>query len=193
MSAVTLGGEAGAASAARQSSGYSLQEVAQRWRRLRERVRARPLPSDSARRKQAIVVLLSEALALTSLSACRYRRHSLADPGLTSEYQQYAQDAQCVAEEISAHIRALHREPVFEPIRLSPGWATTAEQETLLDMVLEDLIAARIALRSCREAVAHLQTQDRRTRTLFEAILAIQQEQVAGLARRHELLRGRDH
>jgi len=169
--------------------GYSLQELVQRWRRVRERLQGRSIPRDSAKRRPTMLALLSEALALTLLSACRYRRHSFAAPQLASEYLQYAHEAQGLAEEIAAYIRSFHAEPSFQPIHLHLGLAMAGEEETLVDMVAEDLIAARVAVRSCREAVARLQTQDRRTRILFEAILAIQEQQVAGLARRYALLR----
>jgi bacterioferritin (cytochrome b1) len=171
------------------AEGDSLQGLVQRWQRVREQVR-RPPARQRADRQRLIVLLLSDTLALTLLSACRYRKRALTDAALTADYLRYAHEAQCMAAEIAAYIRTLRAAPSFRPIHLSPGLRAPAQEDTLADLVTEDLIAARIAVRSCREVVACLEPRDRRrTRDLFDALLAIEQEHVAGLTELHERLR----
>jgi bacterioferritin (cytochrome b1) len=170
----------------------SLQELVQRWRRVRERLRDRPIPRGSEKRRAARLALLIETLALTWLCACRYRRHSPASPIFKSEYLAYAHEAQCVADEISGHIRTLNPAPAFWPIRRDLALVLTDKEETLVDMVTEDLIVARVAARSCREVMAYLQAHDQRLSALFGEILAIQGKQLVGLTRLYQVLRRSD-
>jgi bacterioferritin (cytochrome b1) len=170
--------------------GDSLQEVVQRWQRVRAQLQHRMPSSYRANRQQVILPLLSEALALALLCVCRYRKRSIADAFLTAHYLRYAHEAQCVAEEIAAYIHSLRAQPSFRPIQLREQLLVGgAEDEALPDLVAEDLIAGRIAVRSCREAVACLETRDRRTRELFEALLALHERHASGLARLHQQLR----
>lgn len=144
----------------------------------------------SAKRRAVLRALLSEVLAVSLLCAGRYRRHARHEPMLACEYQQYAQEAHWLAEEIAAYMRTLPAKPRFEPIAPGLVLAPLARGADAADIVAEDLIAARIAVRSCREAAACLQGQDRGTRTLFQALLAMQEAHVAGLTRMHRRLRG---
>jgi bacterioferritin len=56
------------------------------------------------------------------------------------------------------------------------------EGESLADMIEEDLIAERIVVESYSEIIQYLGDRDPMTRRLFESILAVAEQHVAGLA-----------
>lgn len=152
------------------------------------RRRARAHVEDGAitagyRADRAVVIeLLNEALATEIVCVLRYKRHfymaeGLHAEGAKAEFMQHAAEEQLHADQIAARIVQLGGEPDFAPEGLlTRSHSDYAEGETLLDMILEDLVAERIAIDSYGEMIRWIGDGDPTTRRMLEGILAMEEE-----------------
>ena len=71
----------------------------------------------------------------------------------------------------------LRGEPNFSPEGLaSRAHAEYVEEDDLIDMIKEDLVAERIAIDSYREMIEYIGNKDTTTTRMLEGILAMEEE-----------------
>lgn len=138
--------------------------------------------------RETVINLLNEALATEIVCTLRYKRHYYMADGLNAsiaaaEFLEHAQQEQQHADWLAERIVQLGGAPNFSPEGLqSRSHAEYVEGDTLKEMVMEDLIAERIAIDSYREMAAYLSDKDPTTRRIFEEILAQEEEHADDMA-----------
>ncbi|APW42426.1 ferritin-like domain-containing protein [Rhodoferax saidenbachensis] len=140
-----------------------------------------------------VIKQLNEALATELLCVLRYRRHYFMAKGIhaksvAAEFLAHSNEEQAHADRIAARIVQLGGAPDFAPDGLAGrSHAEYVEGDTLNDMILEDLVAERIAIDSYRDMITFLGHDDPTTSTLLKEILAVEEEHAEELA---DLLEG---
>jgi bacterioferritin len=176
-----------------------LGNIADIRRRARRHIQQRTASAGHCSDREAVLRLLNAALATELACAQRYHGYAVMDPDavddvLRSEFMKHAQAEQNHVDRIAARIVELGGEPNLAPVHAcahADGGAY-AEDESLTDMLAEDLIAERIAIDTYREIIRFLGEQDPPTRQLFESILTVEQEHAEGLASLRENMRRQD-
>ena len=132
--------------------------------------------------RETVVKLLNEALATEIICVLRYKRHFFMATGINAEsvaaeFLQHANEEQGHADLIAQRIVQLGGAPNFSPEGLATrSHAEYVEDDTLLDMIREDLVAERIAIDSYREMITYAGNDDPTTRRMLEGILAMEEE-----------------
>lgn len=143
--------------------------------------------------RQRILQLLNESLATEWVCALRYKRHYYMASGIkasvaASEFLEHAEQELQHADKLAERIVQLGGEPDLNPDNLSRNsHAQYVAGNTLKEMVLEDLVAERIAIDSYREIIQYIGESDPTTRRIFEDILAQEEEHADDMA---DLLKG---
>lgn len=138
--------------------------------------------------RETVINLLNEALATEIVCTLRYKRHYYMATGLNAsvaatEFLEHAEQEQQHADWLAERIVQLGGAPDFSPEGLqSRSHAEYVEGDSLRDMVMEDLVAERIAIDSYREMAAYLSDKDPTTRRVFEEILAQEEEHADDMA-----------
>jgi bacterioferritin len=137
---------------------------------------------------QTVLRLLNEALATEIVCVLRYRRHYFVAEGIMAEaikkeFLAHAQEEQAHADQIAERIVQLGGDPNFDPT----GLATRAHSQYVADdsleeMIKEDLIAERVAIESYREMIRYMEGKDFTTRRMLEGILANEEEHAEEMA-----------
>jgi len=131
---------------------------------------------------QDVCKVLNDALATELVCVLRYKRHYFTAEGIHSEsvkkeFLEHAGEEQEHADRIAERIVQLGGKPDFDPAGLvSRSHAEYGASENLRDMIMEDLVAERVAIESYREIAQWLQGKDSTTRRLMEEILAVEEE-----------------
>jgi len=140
--------------------------------------------------KHAVVDVLNEALATEMVCVLRYKSHYYAAQGprgriTAEEFLEHANEEQDHADRIAERIDQLGG-----PIKLDPsGFAKRSHTEyvegsaDLKAMVVENLVAERVAIETYTEIVRWLGEHDVTTRRLMEDILAKEEEHADDLAK----------
>lgn len=132
--------------------------------------------------------ILNEALATELVCVLRYKRHYFMAKGIHSgtvkaEFLQHAAEEQQHADRIAERIVQLGGAPDFSPSNLlSRSHSEYVEGTTLRDMIVEDLVAERVAIDSYREIAAYFAPFDTTTRQMIEEIQAVEEEHADDLA-----------
>jgi bacterioferritin len=132
--------------------------------------------------------ILNEALATELVCVLRYKRHYFMAKGIHSgsvkaEFLQHAAEEQQHADRIAERIVQLGGSPDFSPDNLlSRSHSEYVEGSTLRDMIVEDLVAERVAIDSYREIAAYFAPFDTTTRQMIEEIQAVEEEHADDLA-----------
>jgi len=143
--------------------------------------------------RQTILRLLNESLATEWVCALRYKRHYYMASGIkasvaAAEFLEHANQELEHADKLAERIVQLGGEPDLNPDNLSKNsHAQYVAGRDLKEMVLEDLVAERIAIDSYRESVRYIGETDPTTRRIFEDILAQEEEHADDMA---DLLKG---
>jgi bacterioferritin len=151
-------------------------------RRAREHVGDGPVTADYDLDPRQVVQLLNEALATELVCVLRYKRHYYMAQGIKArfaaeEFLEHATQEAEHADRIAERIVQLGGEPDFDPDSLTQRSHAQYHQGTdLKEMLLEDLVAERIAIESYREMVRFLGDHDPTTRRMLEEILAVEEE-----------------
>jgi bacterioferritin len=130
-----------------------------------------------------VIATLNEALATELVCMLRYKRHQFmaasvgAAPvdaaSVAAEFMAHALDEMTHADLLAGRIVELDGEPNFSPDGLAArSHAEYVEGDSLASMIMENLIAERIAIESYHEAIFCLGDQDPTTRRVLEEILA---------------------
>ncbi|MCM2322725.1 MAG: bacterioferritin [Oligoflexia bacterium] len=137
---------------------------------------------------ETAIRLLNEALATELVCVLRYKHHYHAASGLQSEsvaaeFAEHAREEEMHADQLATRIKQLGGNANFNPQGLlSRSHAEYHEGERLLDLIVEDLVAERIAIESYREMVHYFGDRDPTSRRLLEEILAKEEEHADDLA-----------
>jgi bacterioferritin len=151
-------------------------------RHAREQVSDGPVTADYGLDPREVVQLLNEALATELVCTLRYKRHYYMAQGIKArfaaeEFQEHAQQEAEHADRIAERIVQLGGEPDFNPDSLTGrSHAQYHDGTGLREMLVEDLVAERIAIESYREMVRYLGDRDPTTRRMLEEILAVEEE-----------------
>ncbi|MCW2268411.1 Bacterioferritin [compost metagenome] len=143
--------------------------------------------------RETILRLLNESLATEWVCALRYKRHYYMASGIKAsvaaeEFLEHATQELEHADKLAERIVQLGGEPDLNPDNLSKNsHAQYVAGKNLKDMVLEDLVAERIAIDSYREIIQYIGESDPTTRRIFEDILAQEEEHADDMA---DLLKG---
>ncbi|MBA1194038.1 bacterioferritin [Pseudomonas entomophila] len=132
--------------------------------------------------REEILRLLNESLATELVCTLRYKRHYFMASGIKAsiaaeEFLEHANQEAEHADRLAERIVQLGGEPDFNPDNLSRNsHAQYVAGTTLREMVLEDLVAERIAIDSYREIIKYIGDKDPTTRRIYEDILAQEEE-----------------
>ncbi|HWD33783.1 MULTISPECIES: ferritin-like domain-containing protein [Pseudomonas] len=143
--------------------------------------------------REKILRLLNESLATEWVCALRYKRHYYMASGIKAsvaaeEFLEHATQELEHADKLAERIVQLGGEPDLNPDNLSKNsHAQYVAGKNLKEMVLEDLVAERIAIDSYREIIQYIGESDPTTRRIFEDILAQEEEHADDMA---DLLKG---
>ncbi|MCY1407531.1 bacterioferritin [Pseudomonas alkylphenolica] len=143
--------------------------------------------------REKILRLLNESLATEWVCALRYKRHYYMASGIKAsvaaeEFLEHATQELEHADKLAERIVQLGGEPDLNPDNLSKNsHAQYVAGKNLKEMVLEDLVAERIAIDSYREIIQYIGEADPTTRRIFEDILAQEEEHADDMA---DLLKG---
>jgi len=143
--------------------------------------------------RDKVLNLLNDALATELVCTLRYKRHYFMASGIKAtvaaeEFLEHANQEAEHADKLAERIVQLGGEPDFNPDSLSKrSHAQYVAGSTLKEMVLEDLVAERIAIDSYREIIQYIGEKDPTTRRIFEDILAQEEEHADDMA---DLLKG---
>ena len=151
-------------------------------RRAREHIEQGPITSSYGADRQRVIDVLNEALATELVCVLRYKRHYFTATGLdagpvAAEFLQHATEEQQHADQIAARITQLQGSPNFDPEGLTSRSHSQYDASAgLRDMIVEDLVAERIAIASYSDIIRWLGDGDPTTRRLLETILAVEEE-----------------
>ena len=138
--------------------------------------------------RTTVVKLLNEALATELVCILRYKRHYFMASGINAdsvaqEFLQHATEEQGHADLIATRIVQLKGEPDFNPEGLAMrSHAEYVEGDSLIEMIMEDLVAERIAIDSYGEMIRYIGDKDVTTRRMLEGILAMEEEHADDLS-----------
>ena len=165
-------------------------------RRAREHIEQGAVTPAYKADRDAVLRLLNEALATELVCVLRYKRHYFCVSGIDAkvvaeEFKRHADERQSHADELAERIVQLGGAPDFSPqgmhLRSRTEYTPGA---SLLEMVRENLVAARVAIDSYCEMIAFAAHGDPTTaghgdpttRRLLEAILAHEEGHAKDLA-----------
>lgn len=137
------------------------------------------------------IALLNDALATELVCVLRYKFHYFAATGMHSEgikaeFLQHAVEEQAHADLLAARISELGGKPNMDPATFSSRSATEyREGKNLVDMIMENLVAERVAVEVYRDMVRYFGDRDPTTRRMIESILAMEEEHANDM---HDLL-----
>lgn len=140
--------------------------------------------------KQTIEILQS-VLATEIVCVLRYTMNAVAASGLASEsvkkeFDQHADEERGHMRQVAERINQLGGKPNFNPEGLLTRSASEyADEDTLIGMIRENLVAERIACEHYRELIRYFADRDPATRVMIEGILVNEEEHANDM---HDLL-----
>jgi bacterioferritin len=158
---------------------------------MRQRARAHikdgASTANEATDRATLVSLLNAALATELMCVQRYRELSAlpdaqVSEALKGEFVKRAREEQAHADQIAERIVQLGGAANEAAPRPLDRQLCAAEDESLLDLLEEDLIAERVAIEAYQDILQYVSSKDDATRRLFEHILVAEHAQTHELA-----------
>lgn len=169
-------------------SNVELTDVQTLRKRARQHVEQGAVTEGYQADRKEILRLLNESLATELVCVLRYKRHYFMASGIKAsvaaeEFLEHANQEAEHADKLAERIVQLGGEPDFNPDNLTKNsHAQYVAGNSLKEMVLEDLVAERIAIDSYREIIQYIGDTDPTTRRIFEDILAQEEEHADDMA-----------
>jgi bacterioferritin len=151
-------------------------------KRARENIDKGPVTDAYGADLPRVIEVLNQALATELVCVLRYKRHYFTAQGLNSqaaadEFLEHAGEEAHHGDLIAARIAQLGGEPDFNPDTLTGRSHSEYDSSSeLKKMILEDLVAERVAIESYTEIINWLGDGDPTTRRMLEEILASEEE-----------------
>jgi bacterioferritin len=129
-----------------------------------------------------VIEILNHNLAVELLCVARYKNHhykalSLGEHLLADEFLEHAKQEQDHVDKLAVRITQLGGKPEFNPSKITEkSHMEYTECDNPISMIIENLIAERIAISTYREVINYLGSHDSTTRRLIELILAVEEE-----------------
>lgn len=155
-----------------------LSDIKSLRQRARQHIEKGAVTSGYAADRETVITMLNEALATELVCVLRYKRHYFMATGIhaapvAAEFLEHATEEMSHADLIAKRIIELRGEPNFSPDGLAArSHAEYVEGDSLKSMIMENLVAERIAIESYREMISYLADQDPTTHRMLEEILA---------------------
>jgi bacterioferritin len=144
--------------------------------------------------RQRVLTLLNDALAAEIVCVSRYRRHyfltkDVQIKSIADEFLIHANEEQWHVDQLAERIAQLGGEPeqVTHSVIITRCPEPEGEDESLVKMIHEDLLAERKSIDNYRGIIHSIGDQDFTTRRMLEGILALEEEHADEL---EELLEG---
>lgn len=156
--------------------------------RAREKMLEGAVTSAYLADREQVIGVLQEILATEIVCVLRYKNHYYMASGLkaeaaAAEFVEHAREEQEHADKVAERITQLGGNPNLNPDGLhSRSHAEYGSHEILRDMIVEDLVAERVAVETYSEIVRWLGDDDPTTRRLIEDILQQEEEHADDLA-----------
>jgi len=157
-------------------------DIAEIRRRARTNIELGVITEQYEADPEHIIKMLNEALATELICVLRYRRHYYMARGANSEpvaqeLLKHSNEEQTHADKIAVRIAQLGGYPDLNPDTLSSrSHSQYIEANSLQSMLLENLVAERIAIDSYRTMIQYVGDTDPTTRRLLEDVLAKEEE-----------------
>jgi bacterioferritin len=128
-----------------------------------------------------VLHMLGEALNMEFACVLRYKRQyiraaQISSKDVQAKFLQYAHEQQTHARHIGQRIVELGDPNLDHVEDLSPCLKISVEIQSLMDMLLDDVIAARIAIHAYQQLLVWVDINDSMTRQLVDGILADRQK-----------------
>ena len=164
------------------TAGNFVSDVEAIRRRAREHLTAGAVTENYKGQVEQTITLLNQAVATEIVCVLRYKFHSIAATGISSEavkaeFAQHAKEEEAHLDMLAERINQLGGRPNMNPEGLlSRAASQYIEGENLIDMIKENLIAERVAIEIYRDLIRYFADKDPTTRTMLEKILAQEEE-----------------
>ena len=132
--------------------------------------------------RERVIEVLNEVLATEIVCTLRYKSHYYLATGMykepvAAEFLQHAAEEQGHADLVCERITQLGGEPNLNPAGLADrSHSEYRGGESLRELVMEDLVAERIAVETYSEIIRWLGDDDTTTRRVMESILSNEEE-----------------
>jgi bacterioferritin len=157
-------------------------------KRARERMHDGAVTGAYLADKGQVINVLQEVLATEIVCVLRYKNHYFMASGIhaapvAAEFLEHANEEQAHADAVAKRITELGGNPNLDPKGLATrSHAEYRETKTLEEMIIEDLVAERVAIETYAEIVRWLGNDDPTTRRLMEGLLAVEEEHADDLS-----------
>jgi bacterioferritin len=155
-------------------------------RRMRRRTRERMEGGREDSSREVVLKLLDDALATENLCVLRHKRQGhmaeeIHSPAVAGELRRLANRERAHAERIAARIVQLGGVPGWCPGTPYGRYSDHLEDESLEEMIYEDVIAEQIAMESYADIIDYIGDCDPRTRSMLEDIVSTEAEHAEDL------------
>jgi bacterioferritin len=156
--------------------------------RAREKIEQGAVTASYGADRERVIDVLNEVLATEIVCTLRYRNHYYMASGINSgpvaaEFLEHANEEQGHADQVAKRITELGGNPNFDPKGLTTrSHAEYKAGKDLGEMIVEDLVAERIAIATYSDIIRWLGNDDPTTRRMIEGILAVEEEHADDLA-----------
>ena len=159
-------------------------------RRAREKMDDGAVTASYQADREKVIDVLNEVLATEIVCTLRYKNHYFMAQGIHSqavatEFLEHAKEEEAHADMVAKRITELNGRPNFNPngLHTRSHAEYTEGDQSLQDMIKEDLVAERIAISTYSEIIRWLGNDDPTTRRMIEEILAKEEEHADDLAK----------
>ena len=137
---------------------------------------------------ETVIRLLNDALATEIICILRYKRHYFMTAGVNvhpvkARFLQHVAEERAHADQLAERIVQLGGKPELSLVRLlNRSHAEHIEGDSLVEMIIADLMAERIVIEDYRTMIASIGTDDPTTIQVLEGILAQEEAHAENLA-----------